>query len=140
MAFIRTSRPAILVIEDDTMMRLLYDAVLTRWGYAVRCVASTDDAVAALESGFIPDAIVSDYHLGRFDTGVAAIRAVYHWLGSTPPAIIITGEPEAVAAGEVPVLSKPIQHERLKQVVADILRLPAPLTSSAAGRASGARP
>lgn len=140
MTFIRTSRPAILVIEDDMMMRLLYDALLTRWGYAVRCFASTDDAVAALESGFIPDAIVSDYHLGRVDTGVAAIRAVYHRLGSTPPATIITGEPEAVAAGDIPVLSKPVLPERLKRVIADMLRLPAPLTSSAAGKASGARP
>lgn len=140
MTFVSKSRSAILVIEDDGLMRMLYEALLSRWGHAVRCAASTSEAIAACESGFIPDAIISDYHLGEDDTGAIAIRALFDRLGRAIPATIITGEPEAIAAGDVPVLPKPVMPERLKEVVAGMLRPRTTLTPAGSDVAAASWP
>jgi len=116
--------PEILVIEDSALIQKFYMHLLALWGYDVRPAASTVQAVEAIRSGCVPDAIISDYNLGRGDTGVAAIRAIEGLLGRKVPAVIITGEhPQPLL--DTPVFSKPLPPSHLKEVLADLVGRPA---------------
>lgn len=53
------ARCAVLVIEDDDMLRELLAEVLDERGFGVRCAANGADGLAMLES-YHPDAVVLD--------------------------------------------------------------------------------
>lgn len=115
--------PEILVIEDNPQIREIYAVLMHDWGYRVRSVASTGDAIGLIRSGYTPDAIVADYNLGGGDTGIAAIRGVEELLGRPVPAVVISGE-ESLPDVRLPTIRKPIAQERLKDAVAGLLEAP----------------
>ena len=113
----------VAVIEDERLLLFGYQSLLDHWGYAVVAATSTEEALQALHTaGRAPDAIISDYRLGKGRTGVDAILSIREKFGHTIPAVIVTGDPGAAhshAAGiAVPVLAKPIQGD----VLLDALR------------------
>jgi CheY-like chemotaxis protein len=111
----------ILVIEDNIITQRLYIELLTNWGYYACTADSTPQAVGMLKSGWVPDAIISDYNLGPSDTGITAIATIEGLLGRKVPAVIITGEwhlPDI----DIPVFSKPLAPSHLKQILVALLR------------------
>ena len=113
----------VAVIEDEVNLLFGYRSLLDQWGYAVVAATSTEEALEALHTaGRAPDAILSDYRLGKGRTGVDAILSIREKFGQTIPAVIVTGDPSTAlshaAAIAVPVLAKPIQVD----VLLDALR------------------
>ena len=82
-----------LVIDDDAMVLMGLQTLLTEWGHDVLIAGSGGQAVEKLKTrNRRPDVIVSDYRLRHGEVGTAAILAVRAWCGADVPGIIMTGE------------------------------------------------
>lgn len=109
----------VLVVDDEEPIREGLRVLLQEWGYQVITAANAAQAelaASALE-GHV-DLVLSDLHLGDGPDGVEVVAAVRRLCGRDVPAILVTGEtaPEQIqplAAGEDPLLFKPVQPRRL---------------------------
>ena len=111
---------SILTIDDDPAVLYAMTAMLESMGYVVTPVPSTEEAVARVRRGEVPDAIVSDYRLRDGDNGLAAIQRILREIGKSIPSVIITGveeTPDLLASG-VLVLKKPVSPRQLRTVMA----------------------
>ena len=85
-----THRPAVLLAEDELLVRMLAEETLTQAGFVVHSTESADEALALLREGLIVDLLVTDIRMpGQMD-GIDLARAV---LQATPalPVIITSG-------------------------------------------------
>jgi PAS domain S-box-containing protein len=118
---------AVMVIEDDALIRMGLEAMIEDWGHIVLAAASVDEAIARLGRGPMPDAVVTDYRLQAGTTGLDAVRALEARLGGPIPATIVTGDtaPERLAEakrGGFRLLHKPVGPLELKEAVTAMLR------------------
>jgi CheY-like chemotaxis protein len=119
--------PKILVVDDESMMALLYKAHIERAGYSMLAASSGPEAIE-LAGREMPSLIVMDIILGEMD-GLSALRELKK-LETTKaiPVIIITAsvsshyatKRESEASGAVGFLTKPLSPA---QLVAEIKRL-----------------
>jgi signal transduction histidine kinase/CheY-like chemotaxis protein len=114
---------AILVIEDEEVVRVGIRLMLEQWGYQVVVVASGEEAVELVRKGTRPCIILADFRLSGRMTGVEAVTAVRQVCGRSVPALIITGDIAADRLQEMrrngfSVLYKPVGAEALAREVA----------------------
>jgi CheY-like chemotaxis protein len=86
----------LLVVEDDTQLRILLSAILTKRGYRVR---TAEDGFAALEQmrGDMPDLILSDlYMLGM--SGFELLSVIRRRF----PEVTVVAMSSAFSGGEIP--------------------------------------
>lgn len=110
-----------LVVEDDPQASAAWASLMQAWGADARCVASGREAIAVLESGFRPQAILCDQRLRAGESGFDVLRAL---LARIPEAAgaMVSGEydsPElaqAEAEGYI-VLRKPLEAGDLHAVL-----------------------
>ena len=118
----------VLVIDDDENVRIGMRHLLRGWGCECETAEFIEDALA-LASAHAPDLVISDYRLREQRTGLEAIDAVRELLGSTLPALLITGDTapdrlrEAQSSG-IPVLHKPVTPSLLYQSIVTVLANP----------------
>lgn len=118
-----------LTIDDEPDSMELLSTVLIQAGAEVLAVESAADFVAAIDS-FHPDVIVSDVGMPEVDgyTLLQQVRSLPSDQGGQVPAIALTayaGEVDrqrAIAAGFNTHLAKPIEPDRLIDVIVDLLR------------------
>ncbi|PWC33144.1 hybrid sensor histidine kinase/response regulator [Azospirillum sp. TSO35-2] len=119
------SRLAVLV-DDDAVVLLGLQTVLTEWGFRVVAADGADramDRLNALERK--PDIVIADYRLRENRVGTEVIRRVRERYGEVP-ALILTGETGTdtladVSAHGVPVLHKPVTPRQLQAEVDRLL-------------------
>ena len=117
----------VLLVENDTQVRIAMDALLTRWGCEVRPCASLGDVLRATEEeGYRPDIIVADQHLDHGDLGTEAITEVRRVMKSAVPALITTADFSEdlalVARGShMEVMRKPVKPAQLRALLAHLL-------------------
>jgi CheY-like chemotaxis protein len=107
----------VLVIDDDPVVRLSFDRVLTPKGYAVITAKSGEDALERLAREDY-DLVYTDIRMPGIDGIEVArrIKAEHPWL----PVLIITGygneanEAAATAAGVTTFLHKPLAPETIE--------------------------
>ncbi|MBP2297894.1 hybrid sensor histidine kinase/response regulator [Azospirillum picis] len=122
------SRLAVLV-DDDAVVLLGLQTVLTEWGFRVVATDSADKAMDRLSAlGRVPDIVIADYRLREGRVGTEVVRRVRERYGSAIPALILTGETGAdtladASAHEVPVLHKPVTPRQLQAEVDRQLRI-----------------
>jgi CheY-like chemotaxis protein len=133
----RTGRSAslggvrVLVVDDESDARELMIAALTQAGAEVTAVASSLDAVAAIESAapdLLPHVIVSDIGMPGEDgySLMRQVRALQPARGGRIPAITVTSYAshedvaKAMAAGYQRHVSKPMDPSTLVVVVAQL--------------------
>ncbi|MDO8262270.1 MAG: ATP-binding protein [Gallionella sp.] len=115
----------ILVIDDDEAVRAAMLHLLRNWGCECEAAESIEDALAMART-HAPDVIVSDYRLREQRTGAEAIAALRALLGSSLPALLITGDTaperlrEAQASG-IPLLHKPVSPSELYSGLMEVL-------------------
>lgn len=110
-----------LIVDDDPQVTKAWQSLLTSWGVTVQCVESGRQALAILEAGFIPQAIICDQRLRAGESGFDVLRAL---LDDCPKAhgAMISGEfnsPELMQAendGYI-VLRKPLAPDQLYLVL-----------------------
>jgi CheY-like chemotaxis protein len=122
----------VLVAEDNPVNMMVTVALLERWGVQVAQVfdgLAVVDAVRRAEDEGRPfDAVLMDVQMPR-QSGHQATRALQRQHGArTPPIIALTAatlvseREEALAAGMCDFLTKPIDAERLRRVLAAHLK------------------
>ncbi len=110
----------ILIVDDEDIVRELYQAWLVEAGYDVVAVSSVEDALAVLQDT-PTDTIVSDIRMTR-NTGIDLLAWV-HEHDRSIPVILVTGVPaletavEALRLQAYDYLVKPITESALKRAV-----------------------
>lgn len=117
----------ILVVDDDDDARDLLSTVLRHRGATIIATASAREAFEAL-SRDRPDVLVSDIAMPGEDgfSLIARVRALPELDGGATPAIAVTAfasptdRRRALAAGFDGWLPKPIDHDALVTLIADV--------------------
>lgn len=110
--------PRILLVDDDTAIRLVFSEILFDAGYEVDTAHSFAAGNAILESGHLFDLLITD---GKLDgEGGSALADRAHARGI--PVLVVTGNIFDVDAAKYRVLAKPIRPKTLLAAVATALR------------------
>jgi two-component system, chemotaxis family, CheB/CheR fusion protein len=128
-----TSRPAILLVEDDPAQVEALCGLLELEGYRVAAARRGSEALACIRgpAAVHPDAVVADYNLPGGMTGLQIIQQVRTELGAQIPALIVSGDKSATALrqfeanGQV-VITKPVKTAELLAAVATLVRMTKP--------------
>ena len=92
-AAVERSGKCALVVDDDAIVLLALQAMLSNWGYEVVIAADAEQAVRRLEAvGRDPDIILADYRLREGRVGTEVIAKVRESCGRKIPGVILTGE------------------------------------------------
>jgi PAS domain S-box-containing protein len=115
----------VIYVDDDDIMRLTVDALLSRTGYRVQCFASGAEALRTLSDPAAPcDVLVTDYNMPNvsgLDLAAAVRRVRPHVpivisTGFVTPALV-----EGAAAVDAELLRKEESYERLAPLLASLL-------------------
>lgn len=112
-----------LIAEDEVLIAMLLDDVVTRLGGVVAATARVcDSALAAVEAGGI-DAVILDVHLhgGTSETVLAAAMA------RNVPVLVCTGsDTDALPSAfrNLPLLKKPWQDEEAESALEQLFEKP----------------
>jgi two-component system NtrC family response regulator/two-component system response regulator HydG len=119
-------RPAtLLIIEDEERMRRLLELVLKQEGYELLLADSGEEGIRLLNNSGRIDLIVTDLQLGH-SSGLDVLEAAKRVLPGVP-VLIITGfgtvksAVEAMQKGAYDYISKPVDHDELKILIARAL-------------------
>jgi EAL domain-containing protein (putative c-di-GMP-specific phosphodiesterase class I)/ActR/RegA family two-component response regulator len=121
-----SSRPRVLVVDDDDVLVRSYARMLSADGYEVEVRLDGEAAVSAVRSSNF-DVVLSDIDMPRLG-GLALLERIRaHDLDI--PVVLITGSPSletamaAVEHGALRYLTKPVDGKNLRAVTADAVRL-----------------
>ena len=121
-----SSRPRVLIVDDDPLVLRSCARVLAKEGYDIETQLDGDAAVAAVKARSF-DVVLSDINMPGLDGLGLMERVREHDLDV--PIVLVTGSPSietAIAAvdhGALKYLTKPVQPDRLREVIADAVRL-----------------
>jgi signal transduction histidine kinase len=108
-----------LVVDDDAIILLGLQTMLSTWDYEVIIAADTEQAIRRLEAaGRVPDIIVADYRLREGRVGTEVVARVREICGKQIPGVTLTGETASECQHEVVSLGlglafKPITARQL---------------------------
>ena len=129
----------LLVVDDDAAIREIIQAVLEAEGYAVVTAAEGAEALALLRAGLRPGLILLDLRMPGMDgRAFRAVQAVDPDL-ATIPVVILSGDGDAAGVCRslgLKLLMKPVQLDRLLDLVASHCGSPATVVASGAFRAT----
>jgi len=140
-----SSRPVVLIAEDELHMRLLIERCLRRAGFHTEGVARGDDAVARVARGGI-DLVVLDFEMPGL-SGPDALRRIRELAcGQSLPAVFVTGRGCCDPADSMPPLrvdacfAKPFSPSELAGRISTLLadRMPKPVADNGKPSASPA--
>lgn len=114
---------SILIIEDEPLIALTIENIVTDMGHAVVGIAHTKDEALSIVAQEKPGLILADIQLADGSSGIDAVSEIV--AGDTTPAIFITAFPERVLTGVKPepafLIAKPFQAEQVRAVVSQTL-------------------
>jgi signal transduction histidine kinase len=116
----------VLLIEDNPNAREAVKELMLSWGCRVQEAANLAQALQQLQQGGVPDVVLSDYHLGASETGIACIDALRARAGSKIPACLMSGEThedflQEVKNADLPLLHKPVRPAKLRSLLRHML-------------------
>ena len=119
-----TKNLKIMIVEDDPLIRQLYEQILSQKGYQVVCVAS--DGVEALKLYHKleekPDLIILDFRMPKMN-GLEVTQEILGYNSSTD-ILMISGDPlidrKAVISRGINVMQKPVNINALLQEIRSI--------------------
>jgi signal transduction histidine kinase/CheY-like chemotaxis protein len=113
------ARGRVLVIDDDPSVRELMARSLTKEGYAVGVAASGPEGLEAAEA-HPPDVVVLDVLLPEQDGWEVLATLKAHPILRDVPVVLVTmvdDRSKGLALGAADFLSKPVEWERLREVL-----------------------
>lgn len=119
--------PTLLIVDDEERMRRLFELVLKPAGYQLLLASSGDEAIRMLQEQDSIDLIITDLQLGTL-SGMDVLEAA-HQQAPDVPVLIVTGygtvksAVEAMQKGAYDYISKPVDNEELKIVIARALQV-----------------
>lgn len=113
----------VLIIEDEPLIAMTIESIVTDMGHAVVGVAHTKDQALAIVEREQPGLILADIQLADGSSGLDAVREILST--HSTPAIFITAFPERVLTGKKPepafLIAKPFQPEQVRAIVSQTL-------------------
>jgi CheY-like chemotaxis protein len=110
---------AVLLVDDEPLIRMSTADILTDMGYSVTEAGSAEDALQLVADGFVPDVLITD-HLMPGLTGTQLARRIRDQLPKIV-VLIISGYAEVEGiAPDVPRLTKPFRENDLAQMLKGI--------------------
>jgi len=112
----------VLIIEDDVLSNTALKALLESWGCQVSAFFEAHRAYLHVESGEVPDFVISDYRMSGGTNGIAAIQTLRALCHHTVSACLVSGDTEidlkqqAADMGLV-LLKKPVQPAKLRCLI-----------------------
>lgn len=123
----------VLAIDDDEAVRLGMQALLQSWGCECLTAQSSADALEVLDAfdDAAPDLIITDFRLRHEETGKEVLQALRAYLGTSVPAIILTGDtsPQRLRDAQstsAMLLHKPVSTGQLREAMVQIITNPLP--------------
>ena len=113
-----TTRPKILVVEDEADLRRMLSQMLALVGDVTLAVDGVD-ALERLTGGFVPDVIVTDLMMPRMDGLTLATKLKTHPTLSRVPVVMLTAKTGAkdviagINAGARHYVTKPFKTDEL---------------------------
>ncbi|RYF25955.1 MAG: hybrid sensor histidine kinase/response regulator [Comamonadaceae bacterium] len=111
-----------LLVEDDPQVASALAHLLQSWGLRVKVAATGAQAVARVERGFVPDAVLCDHRLSGGENGFAVLQALLARCGHARGAMVSAeqGAPELLQAEDdgYLVFRKPLAPDVLYAVLA----------------------
>jgi two-component system, sensor histidine kinase len=116
----------VLLIEDNANAREAVHQLLLSWGCQVHAAANLAQALQLLQEQGAPNVILSDYHLGASETGIACIDRLRAQAGMGIPACLMSGEThedflQEVKRAGLPLLHKPVRPAKLRSLLRRML-------------------
>lgn len=113
----------VLVIEDEPLIALDIEDLVTSMGHRVSKVARTYDEALAAAKVCEPGLVLADIQLADGSSGIDAVNDLLKTI--EVPVVFITAYPERLLTGERPeptfLVTKPFQTEAVKAVIAQAL-------------------
>ena len=119
----RQTRARILIIEDEPIIAMDIEMIVSDLGHDVVAVATTHAEAVAEAQAHQPGLVLADIQLADNSSGVEAVQEIL--TGMTVPAIFITAFPERLLTGDRPepafLLTKPYQPATLRAAISQVL-------------------
>jgi len=116
------SRSNVLIIEDEPLIALQIEEIVTSLGHSVVGTAATHAQAVALFDAHRPDLILADIQLADGSSGIDAVNEI---LGKFEvPVIFITAFPERLLTGERPeptyLVTKPFSDDFVRATIGQV--------------------
>lgn len=115
----------VLCIDNDEDILTAMSGLLTRWGCEVKLAHSGEAAHQHYASGFIPQVILSDYHLDEGVTGTQVVTELHKDYGAVPTVVISADrQPELLSDLQqkgFSYLSKPVKPLKLRALMQHLI-------------------
>jgi DNA-directed RNA polymerase specialized sigma24 family protein len=113
----------VLVIEDEPLIAMDLQKIVTSLGHSVYAVARTRSEAVAAAKNKRPGLVLADIRLADESSGIDAVNEI---LGSTDaPVVFVTAYPERLLTGERPepafLITKPYSTDSIKAVISQAL-------------------
>jgi DNA-directed RNA polymerase specialized sigma24 family protein len=119
----RQTRTRVLIIEDEPIIAMDIEAIVTELGHDVVGIAVTRDEAVAQARASEPGLVLADIQLADDSSGIDAVADILDQLQL--PVIFITAFPERLLTGDRPeptfLITKPFQERTLKASIAQAL-------------------
>ena len=118
------TRLSVLVVDDEAALREVLSLRISDWGHDVRAVADAGAALDALDA-MRPDVVLCDLVLPG-SSGMAVLARVKEQ-DATLPVVMMTahgnidGAVDAMKSGAMDFLTKPLDHEMLRALLASVV-------------------
>src|SRR3984885_8309674 len=122
----RSSRPRVILVEDDPGVRDATRMLLNVEGYCVTAVASLAEALLSVKEQGAPQLLITDYHLREGELGTQVIAALRANVAADLRSVLITGDTSAAIKKlqddpHLRIASKPINAEELLSMLEELL-------------------
>ncbi|WOX53462.1 PAS domain-containing hybrid sensor histidine kinase/response regulator [Aeromonas sp. CD] len=117
----------VLCIDNESDILIAMHSLLGRWGCEVVCAQSLAQAEDLIAGGFLPQLVLSDYHLDDGKTGLQALHMLRLAHGNHIGGIIISADRKSELQAQIRehgygYISKPVKPLKLRALMNSILR------------------
>lgn len=117
----------VLCIDNESDILIAMQSLLGRWGCEVVCAQSQAQAEDLIAGGFLPQLVLSDYHLDDGKTGLQALHMLRLAHGNDIGGIIISADRKSELQAQIRehgygYISKPVKPLKLRALMNSILR------------------
>ncbi|MGY3894202.1 hybrid sensor histidine kinase/response regulator [Aeromonas enterica] len=117
----------VLCIDNESDILIAMHSLLGRWGCEVVCAQSLVQAEDLIAGGFLPQLVLSDYHLDDGKTGLQALHMLRLAHGNDIGGIIISADRKSELQAQIRehgygYISKPVKPLKLRALMNSVLR------------------
>ncbi len=120
----RATTGRIMIIEDEAIIAMDLEAIVTDMGHQVTGIARTETAALELAAQEPADLILSDIQLADKSSGIDAVNGILE-KHADRPVIFIPAYPERLLTGEGPepafLISKPYSEDQVRSAVSQAM-------------------